>query len=78
MSEGAPLADDGFVLTLWAWAAEIDLEPYVGGLEVATMAERWQDSRRLKQMPPVAHEALVAEQEFGAAAEQQPAAWEPG
>jgi hypothetical protein len=64
IAEGAPLADDDFMLTLWAWAAEIDLEPYVDGLEVATMAERWQDSRRLKQMPTVAHGVLVAEQEF--------------
>jgi hypothetical protein len=61
-----------------SWAAEIDLEPYVDGLAVATMAERWQDSRRLKQMLTVAHEVLVAEQELRAAAEQQPAGVEPG
>jgi hypothetical protein len=45
MSEEATLADDGFALALWTWAAEIILAPYTDGLDVAAMTRRWHESR---------------------------------
>jgi hypothetical protein len=45
MSEEAALAEDGFAVALWTWAAEIILAPYAEGLDVAIMARRWHESR---------------------------------
>ncbi|HEY3481142.1 MAG TPA: hypothetical protein VGL02_19800 [Streptomyces sp.] len=77
VSEGAPLADNGFVLVLWAWAAEIVHEPYAEGLEIGVMVERWQESRRPKRMPTVAQEVLAAEEELREQQRHQPPAWIP-
>jgi hypothetical protein len=45
MSEEAALADDGFALALWTWAAEIILAPYADGLDLAVMTQRRHESR---------------------------------
>lgn len=80
--ERTALADDAFVLTLWAWGAQIDLAPYADGLDVAAMMYRWHEGRRLHVMPTLADEVFAVEQEFGTAEQelreqhQQPA-WIP-
>lgn len=61
--ERAALADDAFVLTLWAWSAQIDLAPHAEGLDVAAMMRRWREGRRVHAMPTLAEEISAVERE---------------